>query len=75
MSMEKVIEQLKKDLLGKSIKEEDLKENLKKQGFEEEDVNAIIGKMASTSGFSGMNDKWTYRGEDYVAPLPPNQPH
>lgn len=70
-----IIEQLKELLLGKYILVDELKKWLSAQGYDSELISAIISEMLRTPGFSFMNDTVTYRGADYVAKMPPNQPH
>ena len=73
--IQQLIEELKVQLLGKVISEEELKKYLLSKFNSKEFVDALIAEMLRTPGFSFMNGNVTYRGADYVEPLPPNQPH
>ncbi|MBP5540239.1 MAG: hypothetical protein J6X88_01190 [Bacteroidales bacterium] len=73
--MEEIINKLKELLLGKVVAEEEFKRFLSSQGYDNSDIKAIISEMLRTPGFSFMNGTVTYRGADYVAKMPPNQPH
>lgn len=73
--IQQLIEELKKQLLGKVFSEDELKNYLLSKVNSKEFVDATIAEMLRTPGFSFMNGNVTYRGADYVEPLPPNQPH
>ena len=73
--IQQLIEELKVQLFGKVISEEELKKYLLSKFNSKEFVDALIAEMLRTPGFSFMNGNVTYRGADYVEPLPPNQPH
>ncbi len=72
--IQQTIVELKEQLLGKVFSEDELKNYLLSKVNSKEFVNAIIGEMLRTPGFSFMNGNVTYRGADYVELLPPNQP-
>lgn len=73
--IQQMIEELKELLLEKVVSEEELKKYLLSKVNSKEFVDAIMAEMLRTPGFSFMNGNVTYRGADYVEPLPPNQPH
>lgn len=73
--IQQIIEDLKELLQGKVVSVDDLKKYLLSKDYSKELVDAVIAEMLRTPGFSFMNSSVTYRGEGYVAPLPPNQPH
>lgn len=73
--MQQTIEELKELLLGKVVSEDDLRKHLLSKDYGKEFVDVVRAEMLRTPGFSFMNGNVTYRGADYVAPLPPNQPH
>ncbi len=73
--VQQTVNDLKVSLLNKLVKESDLDKYLLAKGLGQLFVDTVKAAMINTPGFSFMNGNVTYRGADYVAPLPPNQPH
>jgi len=72
--LQETIAELKEKLHGKFVTDESLDEYLKQKGFGADELNYVKGEMIR-QGFSFMNGTVTYRGADFVAPMPPNVPH
>lgn len=73
--VQQTVDDLKVLLLNKLVKESALDNYLLAMGHGQEFVDAVKAAMLNTPGFSFMNGNVTYRGADYVEPLPPNQTH
>ena len=73
--VQQTVNDLKVLLLNKLVKVSDLDNYLQAMGHGQEFMDAVKAAMLNTPGFSFMNGNVTYRGADYVEPLPPNQPH
>ena len=73
--VQQTVNELKDSLLNKLVKVSDLDNYLLAKGHGQVFVDAVKAAMLNTPGFSFMNGNVTYRGADYVAPIPPNQPH
>ena len=73
--VQQTVNELKDSLLNKLVKVSDLDNYLLAKGYGQVFVDAVKAAMLNTPGFSFMNGNVTYRGADYVAPIPPNQPH
>ena len=73
--VQQTVNDLKVLLLNKLVKVSDLDNYLLAKGHGQEFVDAVKAAMLNTPGFSFMNGNVTYRGADYVEPLPPNQTH
>ncbi len=73
--VQQTVNELKDILLNKLVKECDLDNFLMEKGHGPEFVDAVKSAMLKTPGFSFMDGNVTYRGADYVALIPPNQPH
>ena len=73
--VQQTVNELKDILLNKLVKVSDLDNYLQAMGHGQEFVDAVKAAMLNTPGFSFMNGNVTYRGANYVEPLPPNQPH
>ena len=73
--VQQTVNDLKVLLLNKLVKVSDLDNYLQAMGHGQEFVDAVKAAMLNTPGFSFMNGNVTYRGANYVEPLPPNQPH
>lgn len=73
--VQQTVNELKDSLLNKLVKVSDLDKYLLAKGLGQLFVDTVKAAMIKTPGFSFMNGNVTYRGADYVAPLPPNQPH
>lgn len=73
--VQQTVNDLKVLLLNKLVKVSDLDNYLQAMGHGQEFVDAVKAAMLNTSGFSFMNGNVTYRGANYVEPLPTNQPH
>ena len=73
--VQQTVNDLKVLLLNKLMKESDLDKYLLAKGLGQVFVDAVKAAMLNTPGFSFMNGNVTYRGANYVEPIPPNQPH
>ena len=73
--IKQTIEELKEKLLNRIIPERDLDSYLLAKGVGQEFVDAVKFEMRRTPGFSFMNGNVTYRGENFIEPMLPNQPH
>lgn len=73
--VQQTVNDIKVLLHNNSAKESDLDNYLQAMGHGQEFVDAVKAAMLNTPGFSFMNGNVTYRGADYVEPIPPNQPH
>lgn len=73
--VQQTVNDLKVLLLNKLVKVSDLDNYLQAMGHGQEFVDAVKAAMLNTPGFSFMNGNVTYRGANYVAPIPPNHPH
>lgn len=69
------IEELKEKLLNRITSESNLDSYLLAKGMGQEFVDAVKFEMHRTPGFSFMNGNVTYRGESFIEPMLPNQPH
>lgn len=73
--VQQTVNNLKVLLFNKIVIEDDLDRYLQEKRLGQEFVDAVKAEMLNTPGFSFMNGNVTYRGDDFVAPMPPNQPH
>ena len=69
-----VLDELKTLLDGEYILDATLTKWLQDKGMTDEEINYVKGQMLGQF-FSSVGGKWTYRGPNYIAPLPPNVPH
>lgn len=72
--LQQTIDELKVKLFGRLVTEESLDEYLKQNGFLDVELNYVKREMLG-QGFSFMNGTVTYRGDGFVAPIPPNVEH
>lgn len=72
--LQQTLEELKEELLGKFMTEDSLENYLRTKGFLNDELNYVKGEMLK-QGFSFMKDTVTYRGDRFVATIPPNMPH
>ena len=73
--VQETVNELKVLLHNKSAKVSEFEKYLLSKGLGQEFVDTVKAAMLKTPGFSFMNGNVTYRGANYVEPLPPNQPH
>ena len=70
--MEQLINDIIAWMSGMPVTIDALRDFLKSKGLSEEEITYILGQLLSM-GFSIINDIVTYRGMNYIAPLPPSQ--
>lgn len=68
-----LIEELKSLLYKKVATIDSLEDYLLRKGFSSDDLDYIEGGLSNVPGFLMMNNTITFRGENFVAPIPPNQ--
>lgn len=68
-----LVDDFKKLLKGKTVSIEKFEDYLINQDFSSDDIDYIEGVLSKTPGFSLKNNTITFRGEDYVDPVPESQ--